>query len=182
MSVAVSSEVIVRPCQPKDIAAITAIYGHAVLHGLSSYEFEPPTEAEMTQRFENLMAGNFPYLVAEMAGQVMGYAYAGPYRTRPGYRYTVENSVYLQPDCLGRGIGYRLLSELIERCTELGFRQMLAVVGDPDNQGSIRLHEKLGFVQVGCLPSVGWKKGKWLDSTLMQRSLGLGDDNSPELA
>ncbi len=166
---------IIRACTAHDIAAVSAIYRHAVLTGTASFEIEPPDEAEMTRRFDALTAGHHPYLVAALTGAVVGYAYAGPYRTRPAYRGTVENSVYVAPDQHRRGIGRALLAALIEAATGFGFRQMVAVIGDSANAGSIGLHAALGFTPVGTLRAVGWKHGRWLDTVLMQRALGAGD-------
>jgi L-amino acid N-acyltransferase YncA len=166
---------IIRPCEAGDIAAITAIYRHAVATGTASFETEPPDAAEMTRRFTALMAGRHPYLVAERAGAIAGYAYAGPYRARPAYGATVENSVYVAPDQHRRGIGRALLAALIDAATLAGFRQMVAVIGDSANAASIGLHAALGFAPVGTLRAVGWKHGRWLDTVLMQRALGPGD-------
>ena len=168
-------DLVLRECYEEDIPAITAIYGHAVRHGFGSFELEPPGEAEMKIRRRLLLAARYPYVVAEDAGKVVGYAYAGAYHSRPGYVKTVENSVYVRDGFHGRGIGGKLLAELIEQATALGFRQMVAVIGDSGNKSSIRLHEKLGFSLVGTLRSVGWKQEHWLDTVLMQRTLGEGD-------
>ena len=165
----------IRPGLPADIPAIAAIYAHAVLHGTASWELEPPGEAEMQRRFEAVLAGGYPYLVAEREGGILGYAYAGAYRPRPAYRSTVENSIYIAPGAQGLGIGSLLLDALMQACTERGFRQMIAVIGDSANRASISLHEEAGFDLVGTLRSVGWKHGRWLDTVLMQRPLGPGD-------
>lgn len=165
----------IRLCRPDDIAAITAIYGHAVATGTASFELEPPGEAEMLGRHQALVAGGHPYLVAERDGTILGYAYAGAYRARPAYRGTVENSVYVRGDQHGRGIGRALLGALVEAATAAGFRQMVAVIGDSANAASIGLHRAAGFEPVGTLRSVGWKHGRWLDTVLMQRALGPGD-------
>jgi phosphinothricin acetyltransferase len=165
----------IRACAAGDIPAITAIYRPAVLTGTASFETEPPEEAEMTHRRDKLFAGNYPYLVAESAGAIIGYAYAGLYRARPAYRSTVENSVYVRDGEHGRGIGRALLEALIKEAGARGFRQMIAVIGDSANAPSIRLHAALGFEPVGTLRSVGWKHGRWLDTVLMQRALGPGD-------
>ncbi len=155
-----------------------------VLHGRASFETEPPTAAEMRRRRADVVAKGLPYLVAEQAGiapigEVVGYAYAGAYRQRAAYANTVENSVYLRPDAIGRRIGRRLLAELVAACDRCGLRQMVAVVGDAANEASIRLHEKLGFRRVGVLRDVGYKHGVWLDSVLLQRSLGPGSSTPP---
>lgn len=164
-----------RPSLPEDVPAIAAIYTHAVRFGRASFELEPPGEDETARRREALVSGGFPYLVAEAAGGVIGYAYAGPYRPRPAYASTVENSVYVAPDAQGRGAGRALLSRLVAEAEALGFRQMIAVIGDSENHASIRLHAALGFAHAGALRAVGWKHERWLDSVLMQRALGAGD-------
>jgi L-amino acid N-acyltransferase YncA len=169
------AEVIVRACEAADVPAITAIYRPAVLHGSATFEIEPPDEAEMLRRREALLAGGHPYLVAALGGEVAGYAYAGPYRARPAYRSTVENSVYVRDGLQGRGIGRRLLAALVDEAATRDFRQMIAVIGDSGNAASVRLHEACGFAPVGVLRSVGWKHGRWLDTVLMQRALGPGD-------
>jgi L-amino acid N-acyltransferase YncA len=170
----------VRPCEEADLPAVTAIYAHAVATGRASFELDPPDPAEMGRRRAALVDGGYPYLVAAQAGEVVAYAYAGPYRTRPAYRGTVETSVYVRPDRAGRGLGRRLLADLIAAATERGFRQMVAVIGDSGNAASIGLHAALGFRNVGVLRSVGWKHGTWLDTVLMQRALGPGDGAPPE--
>lgn len=170
---------IVRPSSDGDLPAITAIYAHAVTHGTASFELDPPDEAEMARRRAALLAAGYPYLVAEAAGGVAGYAYAGAYRPRPAYRATVEDSIYVAPDAQAGGIGRALLTALIGACEARGFRQMVAVIGDSRSAGSIRLHESLGFRRVGILEAVGYKHGRWLDSVLMQRSLGAADTAPP---
>jgi len=162
----------IRPAEPRDVAAITRIYDHAVRHGTASFELAPPDEAEMARRQNELFAGGFPCIVAEQAAAVVGYAYAGPYRARPAYRWTVEDSIYVDPALHGRGIGRALLERLIAEAERSGFRQMLAVIGDSANAGSIELHRALGFRMVGTFDNVGFKFGRWLDSVLMQRPLG----------
>ena len=169
----------VEACCPADLAAVTAIYRHAVLHGSASFELAPPDEAEMARRHAAILAGGFPWLVARLDGRVAGFAYAGPYRQRPAYAATVENSVYVAPDLQGRGIGRALLAQLIGEAEDRGFRQMIAVIGDSANRASIGLHAALGFSHAGVLRSVGWKHGRWLDSVLMQRDLGAGDRQPP---
>jgi phosphinothricin acetyltransferase len=168
-----------RPAASSDLSAITRIYRQAVTHGTASFEIMPPDEAEMTRRFRALQDGGYPYLVAEIDGAVAGYAYAGPYRARPAYNWTVEDSVYIAADAHRRGIGRALLERLIPEAERRGYRQMIAVVGDSRQVASIELHRALGFTLVGTLVSVGFKHGRWLDSVLMQRSLGAGDTTAP---
>jgi len=162
-----------------DIPAIQSIYAHHVLHGLASFEIDPPSLAQMRRRFESITAGGYPYLIAADNGKLLGYAYASAYRSRPGYRYTVEDSVYVSPAHVGRGIGRRLLAGLIDECERRGYRQMLAVIGDSANAASIELHRACGFVHGGTLRSVGFKFGRWVDSVIMQRGLGESDRTVP---
>jgi phosphinothricin acetyltransferase len=169
----------IRPAAVSDIPAITRIYAHAVAHGTASFELEPPDESEMTRRMKTLLDGKFPYLVAEIDGQIAGYAYAGLYRTRPAYRHTVENSVYVASDMHKRGIGKALLDALIDAATARDFRQMIAVIGDSDQVASIALHKACGFELVGPLKDVGYKFGRWLDTVLMQLPLGDGAKTPP---
>jgi L-amino acid N-acyltransferase YncA len=176
------SDIPIRPATPRDLAAITRIYDHAVRHGTASFEIEPPDEAEMARRQQALLAGGFPYLVAEQDGMVAGYAYAGPYRARPAYRWSVEDSIYLDPRMQGRGIGRTLLERLIVEAQARKFRQMIAVIGDSANAPSIELHRALGFRLVGTFDNVGFKFGRWLDSVLMQRPLGEGAGTVPEIS
>ena len=168
-----------RAATADDLPAIQAIYAHHVLHGLASFEVEPPSLAEMRARFEAITAGGHPYLVAVDGEAVLGYAYASAYRTRPGYRYTVEDSVYVSPGLVGRGIGRQLLARLVDECARRGYRQMLAVIGDSANAASIELHRACGFAHSGTLRSVGFKFGRWVDSVLMQRGLGEADGSLP---
>lgn len=177
-----TSTVTVRPVRDADIPAITAIYGHAVLHGLASFEVDAPDAAEMTKRMRAVVETGFPYLVAEKDGRVLGYAYAGLYRTRPAYGNSIENSVYVSPDAHRLGVGKALLAELITIATRMGFRQMIAVIGDSGNAGSIGLHRALGFIYCGVIHSVGYKHGRWLDSVIMQRALGPVDSTPPDRA
>jgi L-amino acid N-acyltransferase YncA len=170
---------LIRPATVEDIPAITAIYRPAVLHGTASFELEPPDEAEMQCRFETITKAGYPYLVAEYSGRVWGYGYANAYRSRPAYRYSVENSIYVAPDVHRRGIGRALLAALIATCSERGFRQMIAVIGDSGQHASIGLHRDLGFTVIGTIRSVGFKHGRWLDAVLMQRPLGDGDRRPP---
>ena len=169
----------IRPAKTADIPAITRIYAHAVEHGTASFELTPPDETEMARRMQHLLDNKFPYIVAETGGALAGYAYAALYRTRPAYRFTVENSVYVAPEMHRRGIGKMLLEKLIEDCTILGFRQMIAVIGDSDQAASIGLHKACGFEPAGNLKSVGYKFGRWLDTPLMQRALGAGSSTKP---
>jgi phosphinothricin acetyltransferase len=172
----------VRPAEAGDIPAIQAIYAHHVLHGIASFEEEPPGQEEIKRRLAEIHGQGLPYLVAEDrpgSGAILGFAYAARYRARPAYRFTLEDSVYVLPGKGGRGIGSALLGVLIEHCTTLGFRQMVAVIGDSANAGSIRLHTRHGFRDVGTLPSVGFKHGRWVDSVFMQRALGAGDETLP---
>ena len=170
----------VRASRAEDVPAIQAIYAHHVLHGLASFEEIPPDVQEMGRRREEILGRGLPYLVATIDGLVVGYAYASPYRTRSAYRYTLEDSVYIAPDRLGRGIGRALLGALIPLCEAAGYRQIVAVIGDSGNAGSIGLHAAFGFARVGALPSVGFKLGRWVDSVLMQRPLGPGDGSAPD--
>ncbi|MCC8957710.1 N-acetyltransferase [Bradyrhizobium sp. Pear77] len=164
----------IRPTAEADLPSITAIYEHAVRFGTATFELIPPDLAEMTRRYRALIDCGFPYFVAVLDGRVAGYAYAGPYRPRPAYRFTVENSVYLDPAVHRRGIGLRLMERLIAECDARGFRQMIAVIGDSANAGSIGLHRRCGFQMIGTHPSVGVKFGRWLDTVMMQRALGEG--------
>jgi phosphinothricin acetyltransferase len=168
----------VRPARPDDIGEIHAIYAHHVLKGLASFEEEPPSQAELRRRYDEVVARALPYLVADFGGMVAGYAYCTLYRTRSAYRYSLEDSVYVRPDAQGRGIGGTLLGELIRRCETLGYRQMIAIIGDSANAASIGLHERAGFLRAGTLRSVGFKFGRWVDSVIMQRPLGSGDSTA----
>lgn len=171
----------IRPAETTDVPAIAAIYRPAVLTGTASFELDPPSEEEMMRRFASITSGGYPYLVAEAEGaRIIGYAYAGPYRTRPAYRFSVENSVYVAPDTHRRGTGRILLAALIEECTRRGFRQMIAIIGDSGQAASIGLHRSLGFTFSGVIHSVGFKHGRWLDSVVMQRPLGEGDNTPPD--
>ncbi|MGL4262121.1 MAG: GNAT family N-acetyltransferase [Afipia sp.] len=173
-------QVQIRAAAPTDLPAITAIYRHAVLHGTATFELDPPDLAEMTRRYEALAAAGFPYLVAVMEDIVVGYAYAGPYRPRPAYRFTVENSVYLEPAAQGRRIGTRLMQDLIAASEQRGYRQMIAVIGDSANAASIGVHARAGFEMIGTHPAVGFKFGRWLDTVMMQLALGEGGGTIPK--
>jgi phosphinothricin acetyltransferase len=166
------SDLEIRPAAATDLPAITEIYDHAVRYGTATFELTPPDLAEMTRRFGALADGGFPYLVAALEGEVAGYAYAGAYRPRPAYRFTVENSVYLRPAIHRRGIGTKLLQRLIVESEARGYRQMIAVIGDSANAGSIGVHTRCGFTMIGTHPDVGFKFGRWLDTVMMQRGLG----------
>jgi len=169
----------VRPATAADISAITRIYTHSVEHGTASFELEPPDEAEMSRRMQTLLDGGFPYLVAEIDGSVAGYAYAGPYRPRRAYRFSVEDSIYTDPKAQRKGVGRALLERLIEESEKRGFRQMIAVIGDSAQTPSIELHRAAGFRMIGTIENVGYKFGRWLDSVLMQRALGPGATTKP---
>jgi phosphinothricin acetyltransferase len=170
----------VRPSTDADLAAITAIYGWNVLNGLGTFEEVPPDVAEMTRRRAAFLDKGMPYLVAEQDGVVLGYAYAGPFRLRAAYRYTVEDSVYVGPDAVGKGVGKALLSALIAACEALGLRQMCAVIGDSGNAASIGLHASLGFEQRGLFPAMGYKFDRWVDLVWMQRPLNGGGTRTPD--
>ena len=165
------TDVTIRPATPADIPAIARIYAHAVQNGTATFELEPPDEAEMTRRMTALLDGNFPYLAAESSGALAGYAYAGLYRPRPAYRFTVEDSIYLGHAAAGKGLGRALLTALVAACQEAGIREILAVISDKGAEGSISLHEKLGFVETGRMGRVGFKFGRWLGVVNMQLSL-----------
>jgi len=169
----------IRLAEEADLPAITEIYEHAVRHGTATFELVPPDLAEMTRRYRALIDGGFPYFVATVEGDVVGYAYAGAYRPRPAYRFTVENSIYLRPSIHRRGIGLKLLQRLIIECEARGYRQMIAVIGDSANAGSIGVHSRTGFALIGTHPDVGFKFGRWLDTVMMQRSLGEGASTVP---
>src|ERR1700738_106174 len=164
----------IRPTVAADLPSITAIYEQAVLQGTATFELIPPDLTEMTRRFGVLMDGGFPYVVAALEGRVVGYAYSGAYRPRPAYRFTVENSVYLEPDIHRRGIGRQLLQRLIAESEARGYRQMIAVIGDSANAGSIGVHTKCGFQMIGTHPDVGFKFGRWLDTVMILRAVGGG--------
>ena len=171
-------EILLRPSTDDDVPAMVAIYSHHIQHGLGGYAVEPLHPDEIKRRRKAMAKRRMPHLVAEYGGQVVGYAYAAPFRKRPAYRYTIEHSIYVHPECLRLGIGRRLLPALIGLCTAAGFRQMVAVV-DSTNDPSLRLHERFGFERAGVLRSVGFKFGRWTDSVLLQRFLGVGDGALP---
>lgn len=171
--------VALRPATAGDMATVQRIYAHHVLTGYASFEETPPDVAEMTRRWTAIVDAGLPYVCAVERDQVLGYAYAGPYRPRSAYRFCVEDSIYLAPDATGRGIGRTLLAALIQRCTEIGKRQMIAVIGDSANLASIELHRVCGFQHVGTFAAIGFKHGRWVDSVLMQRPLGAGAETLP---
>jgi phosphinothricin acetyltransferase len=170
---------LIRPSVETDIPAIAAIYAYAVLNGTASFELEPPSEEEMASRRAAVLVGSYPYLVAERDGEILGYAYAGAYRTRPAYRSTVEDSIYIAPSAQGQGVGRALLTELIKECEARDFRLMVAVIGDEESKGSIGLHRSLGFELSGIIKGIGYKHGRWLSTVLMQRPLGRGTTEPP---
>ncbi len=171
---------LVREAVEADMAAVQALYALHVRHGLASFEIEPPDVAELTARWRAAVERGLPYRVIEADGAIQGFAYAAPYRARAGYRYTVEDSVYVAMDAMGRGHGRKLLAAVIEASAAAGMRQMIAVIGDSANAASIGLHGKLGFRHAGTLVAAGYKMGRWIDSVLMQRTLGEGDTTLPE--
>ncbi len=171
----------VRPATDADVAAVTAIYGHHVLHSTGTFEETPPSEAEIAARIAAVVALRLPYLVAEDDdGRVSGFAYASAFRPRRAYRYTAEDSVYIRPDCMGRGVGKALVAEVIAACAAIGVRQMIAVIGDSANAGSIGLHRSLGFEDAGVGRAFGFKFGRWVDVVWMQKTLGPGSEEPPD--
>jgi phosphinothricin acetyltransferase len=179
MTVLAAPRIALRAAVEADVPAIAAIYRREVLLQSASWELEPPDAAAMLERFRAVVGGGYPYLVALDGPRIAGYAYASAYRPREGYRYTVEDSVYVADDARGKGVGTALLTALIDECADRGFRQMVAVIGGTDQHGSIRLHSALGFVDVGRLPAIGRKFDRWHDSVLMQRALGEGSAAPP---
>ncbi|HTV36385.1 MAG TPA: GNAT family N-acetyltransferase [Xanthobacteraceae bacterium] len=173
------TDVMIRGAGPADIPAIARIYAHAVENGTATFELEPPDEAEMARRQQVLLGRNYPYLVAERRGMVLGYAYAGPYRDRRAYDWCVEDSIYIAPEFHRQGLGRLLLARLVSAAEEAGFRQIVAVIGDSAQTASIAVHARAGFTHVGTLRAVGFKHGRWLDTVLMQRPLGRGDTTPP---
>ena len=170
----------IRASADRDLPAITAIYAHHVLHGTGTFEIEPPPLADMTARRAEVLSRSLPWLVAEQDGALLGFAYANWFKPRPAYRFSAEDSIYVAPDAHGKGLGRALLTALLAHAEAAGVRQMLAVIGDSDNLGSIGVHRAMGFEQTGLMRAVGWKHGAWRDVVLMQRSLGLGDSESAE--
>jgi phosphinothricin acetyltransferase len=177
-----TAPLLIRPSTADDLPAITAVYAHNVLNGTGTFELEAPDQPEMARRRDDVLAKGLPWLVAERGGQVLGYGYANHFRPRRAYRFCLEDSIYLAPEAQRQGVGRLLLAELIGRCEALGARQMLAVIGDSANAGSIGVHRALGFEHTGVLKAAGWKFGRWLDVVLMQRALGWGDRTEPEAA
>jgi phosphinothricin acetyltransferase len=171
---------IIRPATAADAEAMAAIYAHHVLHGVATFEETPPTAGEMASRLQAVQALGLPWLAAEEDGRILGYAYAGAYRHRSAYRYTAETSIYVAADALRRGVGRALLQRVIEDCEALGLRQLLGVIGDSANAGSVGLHRSLGFEPIGTLPAVGYKHGRWIDVVFMQKPLNGGSTNDPE--
>lgn len=172
--------VTIREAGAADLPAIARIYATEVREFVNTYEYDVPAESDMLQRFAGIVEQGFPYLCAELDGELAGYAYASAFRARAGYRWTVENSVYVAAQAQGRGIGTALLEALIERCARLGFRQMVAVIGEASNTASIRLHQRAGFQLIGTFPGIGRKHGRWLDTVFMQRALGSGASTAPD--
>ncbi|WP_374642989.1 N-acetyltransferase family protein [Hydrogenophaga sp.] len=170
---------LIRPSRDEDLDAITRIYAHHVLHGTGTFETTPPTRDEMAGRRADVLGKGLPWLVIEVDGQVMGYAYGNWFKPRPAYRYSVEDSIYMAPESAGKGLGKLLLTELLAQCERAGVRKVMAVIGDSANAGSIGVHKALGFEQVGVVQSCGWKFGRWLDIVLMQKSIGQGDSTPP---
>lgn len=171
---------IIRPSTPNDIPQITAIYAHHVLHGTGTFEVEPPSENDMTQRRADVVSKGLPYLVAAEGERVLGYAYCNWFKPRPAYRFSAEDSIYIAPEAAGSGLGRALLAELLRQAEQAGVRKMIAVIGDSANAGSIGVHRSAGFRHVGILEACGWKFERWLDVVLMDRALGLGNTTAPE--
>ena len=169
----------IRSIQQTDIAAVTALYAHHVLHGTGTFEIDPPGEAEMAARITDVLAKNLPYLVAEKDGQLLGFAYCNWFKPRPAYRFSAEDSIYMATEASGKGWGRLLLAELLVRAEATGVRKLVAVIGDSANASSIGVHRAAGFVPVGVLKSMGWKLGQWRDIVLMEKPLGDGDTTDP---
>jgi phosphinothricin acetyltransferase len=169
----------VRPATPDDLSAIHEIYGYHVVNGLASFEEEAPPLKELRRRFDDVRSRSLPWLAADFGGVLAGYGYCAPYRTRSAYRFSLEDSIYVRHGSEGRGVGSALLGALIERCEGLGYRQLVAVIGDSGNAASINLHASFGFLRAATLRSVGFKFGRWVDSVVMQRPLGPGDSTPP---
>jgi len=172
--------VLIRPSRDEDVAEIARIYAHHVLHGTGTFETEPPSPTDMAARRQDVVGKGLPWLVAEVDGSVAGFAYGNWFKPRAAYRYSVEDSIYLDPAHQGRGLGRALMAELLARLEAAGVRKAMAVIGDSANTGSIGLHLALGFEHVGVVQDCGWKFGRWLDIVLMQKTLGLGSTTAPE--
>jgi phosphinothricin acetyltransferase len=170
----------IRASQPEDLGAITGIYAHHVLHGTGTFEIDPPSLADMTQRRADVLAKGLPHLVAEDQGEVIGFAYCNWFKPRPAYRFSAEDSIYLAPQAHRRGIGRALLEELARQAEAAGVRKLIAVIGDSANAGSVGVHGATGFTQVGILRSCGWKFDRWLDVVMMEKPLGAGDTSAPQ--
>ncbi len=171
---------LIRPSRDEDVAAITRIYAHHVLHGTGTFETTPPTDAEMAQRRADVLGKGLPWLVLEDGGAVIGYAYGNWFKPRPAYRFSVEDSIYLAPEAAGRGLGRLLLAELVAVLERAGIRKVMAVIGDSDNAGSVGVHRALGFSHIGTVKACGWKFGRWLDIVLMERAIGEADRSPPQ--
>ncbi len=170
----------IRPSQLEDIPAITAIYAHHVLHGTGTFEVDPPTQDDMTNRRADVLSKGLPYLIATEGDKLLGFAYCNWFKPRPAYRFSAEDSIYMAPDAQARGLGRALLAELIAQAELAGVRKLIAVIGDSANVGSVAVHRSVGFSHVGTLKSCGWKFDRWLDVVMMDKSLGLGDSNPPQ--
>lgn len=177
-----SPQLLIRDSRDSDMEAITKIYAEAVMSSSGTFEIDPPDLKEMKTRRENIMKGGYPYIIGEVNGKIAGYAYASCYRARPGYRFSVENSIYVAPEFQRQKIATRLLEELIKRCEQSDFRLMIAVIGDSSNTASIRTHKAAGFEHSGTLPAVGWKFNRWIDTVFMTRALAAGDKKPPKSA
>ncbi len=171
---------LIRPSTDHDVAAITRIYAHHVLHGTGTFETTPPTETDMATRRADVLSKGLPWLVLEDGGQVIGFAYGNWFKPRPAYRFSVEDSIYLAPEAAGKGLGRALLAELLAKLQAGGVRKVMAVIGDSANAGSVGVHTALGFERVGIVKSCGWKFDRWLDIVLMEKALGEGDSTRPE--
>jgi phosphinothricin acetyltransferase len=172
---------LIRNAIETDFVEIQIIYTEYVLETHATFEVIPPAKNELIQRWQTITNDGFPYLIAELNSKVVGYAYASKYRLRSAYKYSIEDSVYVAPDSTGQGVGTALLKSIIQKCTSLGYRQMIAVIGGSDNHSSINLHARCGFYKTGTMPSTGYKLGQWVDSVMMQRPLGQGDRSTPSL-
>ena len=170
---------LIRPSRDEDIAAITTIYNHHVLHGTGTFEIDPPSATDMAARRADVLGKGLPYLVVEEEGQVLGFAYGNWFKPRPAYRFSAENSIYLAPGVAGRGLGRLLLDALCTQAEAAGVRKLIAVIGDSANAGSIGVHRAAGFTHLGLVKSCGWKFDRWLDIVLMEKPLGAGDTTAP---